>query len=401
MRAQSGYLSSNLGIDGSTVLHEVNNTARVSPLVVIPSNKLDEVGVEHDTCTGIKDRRSAVGLEVSGHKRLVTVSKNSLHLSLRLGLDNGADLLVGGLLSKLACQVNNRHVNGGDTERHTSELSLQGRNDLGHGLGSTSGRGDDVARGSTSSAPVLAGGGVNNGLGGSHGVDSGHESLLDVELIVDGLDHRGKSVGGAGSTRDEVFTSIILVRVDTHDNCLGIILGGGRVDHLLGTSINDGLGTLLREEDTGGLAHVVGSKGTPPNLLGVTAAGGLDLLSVQHEEVTINLDSSLGNAVDGIVLVLVGHVVSGGRTSVDGVELDVIVFHHDTRHKTSNMSEAVDTHSGGHGHGGTIGGRLQGGSREGVSGGRANGSEGESSRELHFVGWCWVLVNLIIEIMSR
>lgn len=35
---------------------EVHNTARVTPLVVIPGDKLDEVVVQSNTCLGIKDR---------------------------------------------------------------------------------------------------------------------------------------------------------------------------------------------------------------------------------------------------------------------------------------------------------------------------------------------------------
>mmetsp|Transcript_21693 Transcript_21693/g.31038 ORF Transcript_21693/g.31038 Transcript_21693/m.31038 type:complete len:201 (+) Transcript_21693:664-1266(+) len=199
---------------------------------------------------------------------------------------------------------------------------------------------------------------------------------------MDGLDHRGKSVGGTGSTGDEVLRSIVFLGVNTHNNSLGVILGGGRVDNLLGTSVNDGLGLLLGEEDSGGLADVVSSEGAPANLLRVTAAGSLDLLSVKNKEVSINLDSSLGDSVDGIVLVLVGHVISGGRSGVDGTELDVIIFHHDTGHKTSNTSESVNSHTGGHGHGGAVGGGLKGGSREGVGVGRASGEEGKGG-ELH------------------
>jgi len=347
------------------VLHEVNNTARVSVLVVVPGDKLDEVGVEHDTGIGIEDGRAEVTLEVSGDKGFVTVSKESLHLTLRLGLDDGADLLVGGALLKTAGQVNNGDIDGGDTESHTGKLANKGRNDLGDGLGGTGGRRDDVARGSTSSTPVLTGGGVDNGLGGGHGVDSGHEGFLNLELVVDGLDHRGKTVGGTGSTGDEVLRSIVHFLVDTHDNGLGVILGGSGVDDLLGTSINDGLGLLLGEENTGGLADVVSTQGTPADLLGVTAAGSLDLLSVENKEVSINLNGLLGLSVDGVVLVLVGHVVGGGRTGVNGGEVDVGVLHHDTGDETSDTSESVNTHTSGHGHGGTVGGRaLEGGSRE-------------------------------------
>ena len=377
------HLGSDLGINGSDVLHEVNNTSRVSPLVIVPSNELDEGGVEHDTGTGIEDGRARVGFEVGGNKGLVAVSEDSLHLSLRLGLDHGADLFVSGGLSELAGKVNNGDINGRNTEGHSGELSLKGRDDLGDGLGGSSGGGDDVARGGTSSTPVLTGGRVHNSLGGGHGVNGGHECLLDVELVVDGLDHGGKPVGGTGGTGDEVFRSIVLSLVNTHDNGLGVILSGGRVDNLLGTSVNDGLGLLLGKEDSGGLANVVSSEGTPANLLRVTAARSLDLLSVQDKEVSINIDGSLSNSVDGVVLVLVGHVIRGGRSGVDSTELDVVVLHHDTGDKTSDTSESVNSHTGGHGHGGSVGGGTEGGSGEGGrSVGGSAGNERKGSDEL-------------------
>ncbi len=364
--SQSEHLGGGLGVNSGNVLHEVNNTARVSPLVIVPGNKLDERRVEHDSGLGIEDGRTGVGLEIGGNEGLVTVSKESLHLSLRLSLYNGADLLVGGLLSELAGKVNNRNVDGGYTEGHSGKLSLKGRNNLGYGLGGSGGGRNDVSRGGTSSTPVLTGGGVNNGLGGGHGVNGGHEGLLDVELVVDGLNHRGESVGGTGSAGYEVLGSVVLLLVNSHYNSLGVILGRGRVDNLLGSSIKDGLGLLLGEENSGGLTYVVGSEGTPANLLGVTAAGSHDLLSVKNEEVSINLNGSLGDSVDGIVLVLVGHVIRGGRSSVDSLKLTVLVVHDDTGYKTSNTSESVDSHSGGHLHGGSVGGGLQGRSREAV-----------------------------------
>jgi hypothetical protein len=348
------------------VLHEVDDTARVTVLVVIPGDELDKVGVQHDTGTGIKDGRTEVTLEVSGDKGLITVSEESLHVTLTAGLDDGADLFVGGGLLDLAGQVNNRHINGRDTESHTGELAHKGGDDLGDGLGGASGGRNDVARGSTSSTPILAGRRIDNSLGGGHGVDGGHEGLSDLKLVVDGLDHGGKSVGGARRARDEVLGTIIDFLVDTHDNGHGVILGRGRVDDLLGTSIDDGLGRLLGEEDSSGLTDVVSTEGTPTDLRGVAAAGSKDLASIEDKEVTIDLDGLLGLSVDGIVLVLVSHVVGGGRTGVDAVKRASFILHHDTGYETSNTSESVDTHTGGsHGHGGIVrDGALESRSRE-------------------------------------
>mmetsp|Transcript_24858 Transcript_24858/g.34734 ORF Transcript_24858/g.34734 Transcript_24858/m.34734 type:complete len:222 (+) Transcript_24858:561-1226(+) len=220
-------------------------------------------------------------------------------------------------------------------------------------------------------------------------MNSGHEGLFDDEFVVDGLNHRGKTVGGTGSTGDEVLRSIVSFLVDTHDNGLGIILGGGGVDDLLGTSINDGLGGLLGEEDTGRLANVVSSEGTPADLLRVTATRSQDFVSVKDKVVSIDFDGLLGLSVDGIVFVLVGHVIGGGGTGVDGLKFALFVLHHDTGHKTSDTSETVDTHTGGHGHGGIVGdGSLKGGSRERGSregGGRADNGEKGGGGKLHGV----------------
>lgn len=346
------------------MLHQVNDTARVSVFVIIPSNKLDKFGVEHDTGIGIEDGGSEVTFEVGGDKRLVGVSKESLHVTFGHLLNVCADFFVGGFLGKSGSQVDDGDINGRHTESHTGKLSDKRRDDLGDGLGGSSGGRDDVARGGTSSTPVLSGRGVDNSLSGGHGMDSGHEGHFDFELVVDSLDHGGKSVGGTRSTRDEVFGSIVVTLVDTHDNGLGVILGRGGVDNLLGSSIDDGLGSLLGEEDTGGLADVVGSEGSPTDFLGVAASGGLDLLSVKDKEVSVDFYGLLGLSVDGVVLVLVRHVVGGGRSGVDTLQFAAFIFHHDTGHKTSDASESVDSHAGGHGHGGIIGGGLQGGSGE-------------------------------------
>merc|ERR1712087_562596 len=248
---ESLNLSGNFGVNGSTVLHQANNTARVSPFVIVPGNTLDEAWVKHNSSTGIEDGGDGVTLVVSRYKRLVRVSKESLHVTLRSLLDLSADFFVSGFLGKFACKINNRNIDGGNTEGHSSKLSLQGGDNLGYGLGSSSGRGDDVSRSSTSSTPVFTRTGVNNSLGGGHGVNSGHQSFFNSESVVDGLNHRGKSVGSTGSTGDEVLRSVVFLLVNTHYNGLGVILGRGRVNNLLGSSIKDSLGLFLGKENSG------------------------------------------------------------------------------------------------------------------------------------------------------
>ena len=84
--------------------------------------------------------------------------------------------------------------------------------------------------------------------------------------------------------------------------------------------------------------------------------------------------------MDGVVLVLVGHVVGGGRSGVDAHDVHVGVLHHDTGDQASDTSESVDTHAGGlHAHGGIVGGAaLEGGSRETTRVANRDGNNGRS-----------------------
>ena len=54
--------------------------AGVAPLVVLPDDELDEVGVEHDPGPGVEDAAAGVGLEVGGHEGARRSSQGRLGL---------------------------------------------------------------------------------------------------------------------------------------------------------------------------------------------------------------------------------------------------------------------------------------------------------------------------------
>jgi hypothetical protein len=56
---------------------EVNNTAGVTPLVVVPGNELNEVGVERNTSLSIEDGRAGVTVQVSGDNVVLGVAKDA------------------------------------------------------------------------------------------------------------------------------------------------------------------------------------------------------------------------------------------------------------------------------------------------------------------------------------
>ena len=162
------------------MLHEVNNTGRVAPLVIIPGNNFDKIWVEHDTSTSIKYVRTLVNLKFSGHKGLITVPKESLHGTLILLFDDSTDLFVGGIFANLAGKVDNRYINSGDTESHACELALYRRDGIGHSLCSSSRIRDDIARGSTATTPVLVGGRVSM----EHEIDLVLTSEATAEIVT-------------------------------------------------------------------------------------------------------------------------------------------------------------------------------------------------------------------------
>ena len=308
------------------VLDEVEDTGGVSSLVVVPRNKLDEVIGQSNTGLLIKDRGVRIGNEITAHNVIVVVSEDALHLALGGLLDGGADGLVRGTLVQTAGKVNDGNVGGGDTERHTGKLAVQLGDDLADGLGGTGRRGDDVVASGTATTPVLLGGTVDSLLGGGDGVDSGHETLLEAELVVDNLGERGKAVGCARGVGDNIHGGFVLLLVDTHDEHGGIAGGGGDDDLLCATGHVLG-GTLGGGEGTGRLDNVVGTGGGPGNLGGVHLVEDLDGLAIDGHGVgsLVVGDLLTASAVDGVILVHVLHVVDGDEGIVDGNDVDLRV----------------------------------------------------------------------------
>lgn len=244
---------------------------------------------------------------LSGIRRALAMCKarNSYELTLQgaVGslLDGGLDLLVRGTLLKAAGQVDNRDVGGGHTHRHAGELSVKGGDDLADSLGGAGGAGDDVLGGATASAPVLGRGTVDGLLGGSVGVDGGHETLNDAKLVVDDLGEGSQAVGGARSVGDDAGAAVVRLLVDTH-HVHGGVGRGGRDDDLLGTTLQVSRGLVGGGEDTGRLNDVLGASLGPGNVGGVTLSVELDLLAVDDQVRARDLDGALEAAVGGVVL---------------------------------------------------------------------------------------------------
>jgi hypothetical protein len=125
------------GIDLGNVGQEVEDTAGVTPLVVVPGDQLDEVVVEGDTGLGIEDGGVGVAVKVRGDNVVLSVGQDTLEVTLRGLLDDLLDLVVRSTLLEADSQIDNGDVGGRDTHGHAGELAVELRNDLADSLGGT------------------------------------------------------------------------------------------------------------------------------------------------------------------------------------------------------------------------------------------------------------------------
>ncbi|KAL8409443.1 hypothetical protein RB594_007758 [Gaeumannomyces avenae] len=218
--------------------------------------------------------------------------QRTLELALRGLLQGSLDLVVCGTLLDAGSQVDNRDVGGGNAHRHARELAVELGDDLADSLGGTSAAGDDVLGSTTATAPVLARGAVDGLLGGGVGVDGGHETLDDGELVVDDLGQGSQAVGGARGVGDDVGAAVVRLLVDTH-HVHGGIGRGGRDDDLLGTALQMGAGLVDRGEDTGGLNNVLDASLLPGDVGGIPLRVELDLLAVDDQVGAVDSDLAL------------------------------------------------------------------------------------------------------------
>mmetsp|Transcript_9478 Transcript_9478/g.14257 ORF Transcript_9478/g.14257 Transcript_9478/m.14257 type:complete len:205 (-) Transcript_9478:34-648(-) len=175
-------------------------------------------------------------------------------------------------------------------------------------------------------------------------MDSGHETLLDSELIVDDLGHGCKTVGGARGVGDNIHVRLVGLFVDSH-NEHGSIARRSRDDDLGSTTLHVSRSRLSAGEDTGRLNNVISTGRTPVDVSRVTLAKDLNGLVSDGDGVGLGIvRDGLGNAsVHCIISVHVLHVVDRDEGVVDGNDVDVGLVRSGPHYEATNTSESIDT----------------------------------------------------------
>ncbi|KAF3815804.1 hypothetical protein GH733_016238 [Mirounga leonina] len=221
-------------------------------------------------------------------------------------------------------------------EGHASELPIQLRDDLAYSLGSTSGSRDDVLGSPSAVVPQLPREAVHGLLGGSDGMDGGHESLHDAEVVIDDLGQRSQAVGGAGGIADNLEGVVILLMVHTHHKHGGIGRRS-RDDDPLGPALQVSPSFLHGGEDPSGLHNILSTSITPFDVGGISLLEDGDGLSIDDKLPVLSLDCAVEFAMGGVILKHVDHVVEVNERVIDGNNI------HLARVKSSPGDQAPNT----------------------------------------------------------
>jgi len=122
---------------------------------VDPTKSVELDGDERVICQRLRPDISTIRAPRYSHNLILGVLEDSLEGTVSSLLDGLLDLLVRGTLLEPGDQVDDRDVGSGDSESHSSELSVEAGDDLADGLGGTGGRGDDVGTSTSSASPCV------------------------------------------------------------------------------------------------------------------------------------------------------------------------------------------------------------------------------------------------------
>lgn len=116
---------------------QVNQSVRISPFVVIPGDNFVEVVIEVDACPSINNRASRVMNEILGYNLVLSVSQDTLKVTLCSLLQSSLNFISSAGLFGTDSQIDKRDIWGWNTNSHSSELAIELRDDFSNCFGSS------------------------------------------------------------------------------------------------------------------------------------------------------------------------------------------------------------------------------------------------------------------------
>ena len=240
-------------------------------------------------------------VEVDRHQRLVAERQHALQRALGSGLQQGVDLVAGGVALWRKGQVNHRDIRRRHADGRTIQLALQLGQNLAYGAGGAGGGGDHAHRGGSRTAGVAVDL-IEDLLIVGIAVDGGHQPALDPDGIVQHLGKGREAVGGAaGVGHDGVFGGQLVV-VDAVNHRQINALGRRRDQHALGAGSDVLAGAVAVGEEAGAFQRDIDAHCLVRQVGGVALGGDGDAVAIDDQIGAINLYRAVEGAVDRIAL---------------------------------------------------------------------------------------------------
>ena len=257
--------------------HQVDEPARVAPLVVVPAEDLDHRSVHHRQ-VAVEDRRVRGVLRCRSRRAARRCTAGSPRERPVSAFERKSSLTSSSaLVSRPTRQTRSTIEPGGHRARASTSRRpcpcRSGMHEPDRARGAGRGR-DQVDRCGPGPAQVLVRE-VEHPLVVGVRVDRRHEALLDRELVVQDLGQRRDAVRRAGGVRDDVVRlGVVVALVDAeHDRHVRVLRGRGD-DHLPRAAVEVLRGAVALREEAGRLDHDVDAEVAPGKAAGVALGRG-------------------------------------------------------------------------------------------------------------------------------
>src|ERR1051326_8911527 len=233
--------------------------------------------------------------------RIFGVGQDAFQLALRGGFEGGVDFFSGRCAVEKRYQIHYRDVRRGNSHGVSVELAFQLRHNQADGFGGSGGGGDHVARSSTGAPQVLMGE-VQDVLIVGITVDRGHGPFLNSERVVEHLNHGGQTVSSARGIRDDVMPGgVVHIVIDAQHDGDSFIFGRGGDDDFLYRTANVLAGLFGVGESASGLDDNLCADGIPVELARIFFREDLDLFAADGDRVGVRGDLFVQGAEHRIV----------------------------------------------------------------------------------------------------
>ena len=134
-------------------------------------------------------------------------------------------------------------------------------------------------------------------------MDRRHQPTHQTNGIVQRLDQRCQTVGGARSVRDHRVAGLKYIMVDAINNrCVHIFTARCRDNHFLGPTCQVCTGLFFAGKKTGAFHNHVDTKVSPGKFGGIALGQDLDSLTADHKTIIIDTDVFAETAMSGVIL---------------------------------------------------------------------------------------------------